>query len=89
MQIRSLKFRPVVPLFLLIMLSFVCQPSLVGGAPIVNADKVTYNYGEMIKVHFSNAPGKDGDWICIVPAGSPDTEAGTINTCLRDWDRVS
>ena len=27
-------------------------------------------------MHFYDAPGYASDWICIVPAGSPDTEAG-------------
>ena len=30
----------------------------------------------MIRVNFRNAPGYNSDWICIVPAGSPDTEPG-------------
>jgi len=76
MQIKSLKIRPIVSIVLLIMVTFFCQPSPVGGAPIVNTDKDIYNYGEMIKVNFSNSPGNKGDWICIVPVGSPDTEGG-------------
>jgi hypothetical protein len=76
MQIKSLKIRPIVSIVLLIMVTFFCQPSPVGGAPIVNTDKDIYNYGEMIKVNFSNSPGNGGDWICIVPVGSPDTEGG-------------
>jgi hypothetical protein len=76
MQTIRTKIRPIVSIVLLIMVTFFCQPSPVGGAPIVNTDKDTYNYGEMIKVNFSNSPGNDGDWICIVPVGSPDTEGG-------------
>lgn len=48
----------------------------VGSASILNTDKDTYSYGEKIKVSFFNSPGNEGDWICIVPAGTPDTEAG-------------
>lgn len=59
-----------------IMLIFFFHPSPVGAAPIVNTDRDSYRSGEKIKVHFSNSPGNNGDWICIVPAGSPDTEAG-------------
>lgn len=42
----------------------------------VKTDKEIYQYGESIKVTFSGATALDSDWICIVPAGSPDTEAG-------------
>lgn len=42
----------------------------------VKTDKMTYKYGESIRVTFSGATGLDSDWICIVPAGSPNTEAG-------------
>lgn len=42
----------------------------------VKTDKNTYSYGESIKVTFSGATGLDSDWLCIVPAGSPSTEAG-------------
>lgn len=60
---------------ILIALAF-CQLSSAIGASIVSTDKNVYNYGETIKVNFSNAPGNDRDWICIAPAGSPDTEGG-------------
>ena len=42
----------------------------------IQTDKDIYNYGEEIRVHFYNAPGYASDWICIVPSGSWDTEAG-------------
>jgi len=76
MQTISKKIRPIVSSIILIMVTFFCQPSPVGGAPIVNTDKDIYNYGEVIKVNFSNSPGNERDWICIVPVGSPDTEGG-------------
>lgn len=76
MQIKSLKIRPIASTIILVIMTFFCQPSPVGGAPLVNTDKDIYNYGEMIKVNFSNSPGNEGDWICIVPVGSPDTEGG-------------
>jgi hypothetical protein len=44
--------------------------------PLIQTDKDTYSYGEDIKVHFSDAPGYSGDWICVAPQGSPDTYAG-------------
>jgi hypothetical protein len=44
--------------------------------PLVQTDKDIYNYGEEIRVHFSNAPGYSSDWICIAPQGSPDTYVG-------------
>jgi hypothetical protein len=76
MQKKSLTIGTIVFIVLLIMVTCLCQPSAVEGAPIVDTDKDIYNYGEMIKVNFSNSPGNERDWICIVPAGSPDTEAG-------------
>ncbi len=45
-------------------------------APQIDTDKQNYNFGEPVSVRFADAPGFDSDWICIVPAGSPDTEGG-------------
>jgi hypothetical protein len=42
----------------------------------VKTDKTAYQYGEPVKVTFSGATGLDSDWICMVPAGAPDTEGG-------------
>jgi hypothetical protein len=76
LKIKSLKIRPIVSIVLLIMVAFFCQIGPAGGAPIVSTDKDVYHYGEKIKVKFFNSPGSDGDWICIVPFGSPVTEPG-------------
>lgn len=76
MQKKILKIRPIASMVLFIIVTFFFQPGPVGGASIVNTDKDSYNSGEMIRVNFSSSPGNAGDWICIVPAGSPDTEAG-------------
>jgi hypothetical protein len=57
-------------------MTFCCQTATAGVTPQVNTDKKVYNYGETIKVNFSNAPGDEQDWICIVTADSPVTEAG-------------
>jgi hypothetical protein len=76
MQIKILKIGPLVPIVLLIMATFFFRPGSVGGASVVRTDKDIYNQGEMIRVYFSNAPGNNRDWICIVPAGSPDTDGG-------------
>jgi hypothetical protein len=61
---------------ILIMLAFCCQAAIAEGGSLIQTDKDIYNYGEAITVHYYNAPGYANDWICIVPAGSPDTEAG-------------
>ena len=50
--------------------------TVAGGNPFIETDKNIYNYGEQISVHFYRAPGFSRDWICIVPEGSLDTEAG-------------
>ena len=75
MQIKILKVGPIASIVLLIVMIFF-QLSPVQGEQIVTTDKDSYKPGEVIKVNFFNAPGNDRDWICIVPAGAPDTEGG-------------
>ncbi|MRR15540.1 MAG: zinc ribbon domain-containing protein [Deltaproteobacteria bacterium] len=48
------------------------------GGKLIKTNQDTYRHGEKIKVHYYNAPGGSRDWICIVPAGSRDTEAGSF-----------
>lgn len=43
---------------------------------IVKTEKSAYRHGERIYVHYYSAPGLRSDWICIVPAGSPDNTVG-------------
>jgi hypothetical protein len=64
--------------FLLSTLAFAAgnPASYANAGPRIQTDKDIYNYGEEIRVHFYNAPGYSSDWICIVPSGSGDTEAG-------------
>ena len=64
--------------FLLSILVFAADNpvSYTDSGPWIETDKDTYNYGEEIRVNFYNAPGYASDWICIVPSGSGDTEAG-------------
>jgi len=76
MQIRNPKGGPIGPIVLLIVVIFLCTPGFVEGASVIRTDKADYDQGEMIRVRFSNAPGYNSDWICIAPAGSPDTEPG-------------
>jgi len=54
----------------------VFHPSPACGAASVRTDRAVYRPGESIRVLFSGAPGDGADWICIVPASSPDTDAG-------------
>jgi len=61
---------------ILIILAFCSLMAIAGGSPLIKTDKDIYNYGEKIRVYFYNAPGYSRDWICIVPAGAPDTDAG-------------
>lgn len=70
------KNRQISSIIILIIIAFCYQTGHADVAQIVITDKDTYNYGEKINVNFSNATGNEGDWICIVPVGSPDTEAG-------------
>lgn len=76
MQTTSPKILPIGSILLLITVVFCCRTAAAGAAPQVSTDKDTYNHGEKIGVSFSDSPGNNSDWICIVPAGSPDTEAG-------------
>jgi hypothetical protein len=59
------------------------QGSIADGKPLIETDKDTYNHGEKIRVFFYNAPGYSRDWICIVPAGSRNTEAGNYQYISR------
>ena len=70
------KNRINIAVMVLIILAFCCWPAFAGSAPQIKTDQDEYQYGEKITVHFYHAPGYARDWICIVPAGSPDTEAG-------------
>lgn len=70
------KIRPIVYVILFFMALFCCRTASAGDAPQVSTNKDAYGPGETITVNFSDSPGNNSDWICIVPAGSPDTEAG-------------
>jgi len=59
------------------------QGTVANGKPFIETDKNIYTYGEKIRVHFYNAPGYSRDWICIVPAGSRNTEAGNYQYISR------
>jgi hypothetical protein len=58
------------------MLACCYQTAAAAVAPQVKTDKDVYGAGETIRVNFSNAPGSDRDWICIVTAVSRDDDAG-------------
>ena len=76
MKSISTKIRPIVSVIILIMMAFCYQIATAAPASQVTTGKDVYDYGETIKVNFSNAPGNSRDWICIVPIGSPDTDGG-------------
>jgi hypothetical protein len=61
---------------ILIILAFCSLTAIAGGPQLINTDKDIYYYGEKIRVIYYHAPGYSRDWICIVPAGAPDTDAG-------------
>jgi hypothetical protein len=66
----------ITSMIILTILVFFCQTAISGDKPLIETDKKIYHYGEKIRVHYYNAPGYTGDWICIAPAGSRDTTAG-------------
>lgn len=76
MRIKNVKIGPIASIIILMAFTFFFLPIPIQGEQIVNTDKESYKPGEAIKVNFFNAPGNDRDWICIVPAGAPDTDAG-------------
>ena len=76
MRTTTTKMGSISSMIILIILAFCFQTAIAEGPPLIQTDKEIYNYGEGIKVHFYNAPGYARDWICIVPVGSSDTEAG-------------
>jgi TolB-like protein len=76
MQTTSQKLVPLGSIILSIMMVFCSQAAISAAAPELSTDKDSYNHGEKIRVNFSDSPGNNSDWICIVPVGSPDTEAG-------------
>lgn len=53
-----------------------CGAVCAGSGQQVKTDKDTYETGETIRVSFSNAPGNNHDWICIVAADARDDDAG-------------
>jgi hypothetical protein len=59
-----------------IIIAYCFQTGLADATVFVTTDKDSYKYGEVIKINYFNAPGKESDWICIIPEGSPDNEAG-------------
>ena len=88
MQINHWKIGPIVCSVFLILAGFAFPPRSFGAEPIVSTDKKVYNPGEAIKVTFSEAPGIDGDWICIAPAGFPDTATdGEVKYLPKGWSK--
>jgi len=75
MKTTNPKITPIVFIILLIMVA-VCLPTATWADSQISTDKDIYQVGETIRVNFYNAPGLEQDWICVVPAGSPDNEAG-------------
>ncbi len=61
----------------ILIVSTFCQTAFAGVSSSVTTDKELYDTGETIKVSYSNAPGNDGDWICIASSALPDTDGGT------------
>jgi hypothetical protein len=82
---KTTKIGSITSMIILIMLAFCCQTAIAQGRPLplIVTDKNIYNYGEQIRVHFYRAPGFSRDWICIVPEGSLDTEAGDYQYISR------
>lgn len=75
MIIKTAKFGSITSMIILIILAFCCQTAIARGNQLIETDRDTYNSGEEIRVNYSHASGSR-DWICIVPEGSLDTDAG-------------
>lgn len=91
MQMRTNGFKKetIAAIVILFTIAVFCQPLLVWAAPSVKTEKAVYKSDEGIRVLFSGAPGNDSDWICIVPAGSPDTEGGDFKYMPRGLSQGS
>lgn len=55
---------------------------LCGGKPLyadsqLYTEKKVYQTNESIVVYYSGAPGRERDWICLVPFGTADNQGGT------------
>lgn len=61
---------------IVIIIGLCCLIAYAESSPGVKTDKNVYSTGETIQVSFFNASGSNSDWICIVPAGAPDNDAG-------------
>jgi hypothetical protein len=82
------KIRSITFIIILITLAFCCQAAIAEGKPLIETDKKIYRHGEKIRVHYYNAPGYSGDWICIALAGSRDTTAGNYQHIHKRGDGV-
>ena len=89
MRIKKIKIGAIVSIVLLITVTFCVRSSPVEGAMVVWTENNVYQRNETIKVIFSNAPGYDTDWICIVTAGSPDTDPGDYQYMPKGLNRGS
>lgn len=85
----SPKIKSTVFIIILLMLFAVSQSASADTSSNVKTDKDVYDVGETIRVNFSNAPGYDRDWICIVPAGARDDEAGDYKYMPRGLSQGS
>jgi len=76
MQTTSPQFKSVICIIILLLVFFCCRIATADASPQVKTDKDNYSAGDTIRVNYSNAPGYKSDWICVVPAGAPDTDGG-------------
>lgn len=89
MQVVRTKIKSTIFIIILLMLFAVSQSASADTSSNVKTDKDVYGVGETIRVNFSNAPGYDRDWICIVPAGARDDEAGDYKYMPRGLSQGS
>lgn len=89
MQIVSPKIKSTVFIIILLMLFAVSRSASADTSSNVKTDKDIYSAGETIRVNFSNAPGYDRDWICIVAAGARDDDAGDYKYMPRGLNQGS
>jgi TolB-like protein len=77
-------FKENIYIIIVFMLVLYSQTAAANGTPRIQTDKDVYTVGEEIQVNYFNAPGEKRDWICIVPAGSPDNEGGDYDYMPKD-----
>lgn len=76
MKSTAMKNSHAISIIIFMSIIVFCSAVCAGSGRQVKTDKDIYETGETVRVSFSNAPGDNHDWICIVAADARDDDAG-------------